>query len=119
MAGLGSLSGMARPFLPPLRGRQTFPAPPGRIRLLLAAATLASGCATVKPAAAPAPPAPAAAALRPPERPLETFDAVWTTIDTRHFDATHNGIDWSAVREEFRPQVEACATEAEFLNAYF
>ena len=81
------------------------------------AATIAAtigGCAAVKPSASPEPPPGTAAASRPPEKPLETFDAVWTTIDTRHFDASHNGVDWGAVRAEFRPQVEACATEAEF-----
>jgi len=73
-----------------------------------------SACVTVKPSASPEPAPPPAAALRPPERPLETFDAVWSTIDAKHFDTAHNGVDWKAVREEFRPQVERCATEAEF-----
>jgi carboxyl-terminal processing protease len=109
---------MPRPFLPLLACACTVPGrpvPAAWLRgLLVAAVTVAGGCATVKPAATPAPPGPSAASLRPPERALETFDAVWATIDAKHFDSTHNGVDWKAVREEFRPQVERCATEAEF-----
>jgi carboxyl-terminal processing protease len=41
---------------------------------------------------------------------LASFDMVWETIRDRHFDPTYNGVDWNAVRETYRPRVEAAAT---------
>lgn len=38
---------------------------------------------------------------------LDSFEYVWKTIYERHFDPTFGGMDWKAVHEEFRPQVEA------------
>lgn len=35
---------------------------------------------------------------------LTTFDVVWSTVATRHFDPEHGGVDWDAVRDELRPQ---------------
>lgn len=43
---------------------------------------------------------------------VEAFDQVWTTVRDRHFDPTLNGVDWEAVREEFRPKVETAASLA-------
>lgn len=68
------------------------------------------------------PPARAAPAMSAQERALavEAFDQVWTTVRDRHFDPTFNGVDWEAVRAEFRPKVEAAAslTEARgYMNA--
>jgi carboxyl-terminal processing protease len=37
---------------------------------------------------------------------VETFDRAWAIINTTHFDAEFNGIDWVAVRDELRPKVE-------------
>lgn len=61
----------------------------------------------------PAPPAAAPATLGPPPQAVETFDVVWTTIDEHHFDKSHNGVDWIAVREEFRPKVATVRTDEE------
>jgi len=74
------------------------------------------GCSPhLKPAASPEPDATRlSASTRPPVRAEETFDAVWETIATKHWDPAHNGADWTAARAEFRPQVAGCATEAEF-----
>ncbi|MEC8320525.1 MAG: S41 family peptidase [Planctomycetota bacterium] len=41
----------------------------------------------------------------PPPKAYETFDMVWELVDTRHFDPDHNGVDWVAVRQEYRPLV--------------
>ena len=49
----------------------------------------------------------------PPPKAYETFDVVWETIETRHFDPEHNGVDWDAVRLEYRPLVEDTRSEAE------
>lgn len=42
---------------------------------------------------------------------LETFDAAWQLINDTHFDPDHNGVDWLAVRDEFRPKAETATTE--------
>ena len=34
---------------------------------------------------------------------LAVFDDVWETIQTRYYDRSHNGIDWQAKRDLFRP----------------
>lgn len=34
---------------------------------------------------------------------LAVFDDVWETIQARYYDPTHNGIDWQAQRNAFRP----------------
>ena len=49
----------------------------------------------------------------PPQTAYVTFDAVWETVDQRHFDPEHNGVDWVAVREEFRPRIEETRNEEE------
>lgn len=38
-----------------------------------------------------------------PEGRLAVFDDVWETIQERYYDRTHNGIDWQARRDAFRP----------------
>ena len=37
---------------------------------------------------------------------VESFDQVWTTIRDTHWDPGLGGLDWDAVRDELRPQVE-------------
>ena len=37
---------------------------------------------------------------------LESFDYVWTTIGDKHWEEQPGGLDWNAVRDEFRPRVE-------------
>lgn len=49
----------------------------------------------------------------PPARAYETFDTVWSLVDTRHFDPEHNGVDWQAVRETYRPRVSEVRSDAE------
>lgn len=44
---------------------------------------------------------------------LETFDATWTIVRDTHFDKTFNGVDWDAVKTEFRPKAAAATTTAE------
>jgi len=80
-------------------------------RILRAFASLTAAALT---ACSTAPKSSADARARvPPALAYETFDAVWTTIDTQHFDPTHNGVDWVAVREEFRPQLDSVRTDDE------
>ncbi len=37
---------------------------------------------------------------------LESFDVVWTTIRDRHWETKPGGLNWNAIREEYRPRVE-------------
>lgn len=50
---------------------------------------------------------------RPNSPSLETFDFVWKTIEESYHDPAFNGLDWAALREEYRPQ----AAEANDANA--
>ncbi len=91
--------------------------------LLAAALTACATPRSAQTAAAAAIPASASIAstaptpVEPvPQAPLAaaaTFDAAWTTIRDQHFDATLNGVDWIAVREELRDRaVQAESEEA-------
>ena len=42
-----------------------------------------------------------------------TFDEVWSTVDTMHFDPNHNGVDWEAMRLEYRPRIEDTRSDAD------
>ncbi len=55
--------------------------------------------------------APVAVTPAPSVRSVETFDAVWETVRTQHFDKTLNGVDWDAVRVELRPHAQAALTQ--------
>jgi carboxyl-terminal processing protease len=44
------------------------------------------------------------------EAGLATFDAVWSTINRKHFDPDFNGVDWKALKKEMRPRAEAADT---------
>ena len=44
---------------------------------------------------------------------LETFDAAWTIVRDTHFDKTFNGVDWEAMKAEYRPKAAAATTTAE------
>lgn len=47
------------------------------------------------------------------EMALADFDRVWELVRDTHFDTTYNGVDWEAVRVEFRPKAEAALTRNE------
>ena len=42
----------------------------------------------------------------------ETFEIVWKTVDEAYFDATFGGVDWAAVGEKYRAQLEAAEDKA-------
>src|SRR5713101_2749324 len=54
------------------------------------------------------------ATLTPQQRQknLESFDYVWRTIRDKHYDPKLGGLDWQAVHDELRPQVEQADTPA-------
>ena len=41
---------------------------------------------------------------------LASFDLTWQTIDESYYDPTFGGIDWKAVRDQLRPDVERAAS---------
>lgn len=43
---------------------------------------------------------------------MESFEACWGLVNENHFDPTHNGVDWAAVRVEFAPRAAAVTTRA-------
>lgn len=47
------------------------------------------------------------------EANLESFDFVWSTIHTQHYDTTFGGLDWYAVRDELRPEMEKASSMGE------
>jgi carboxyl-terminal processing protease len=55
----------------------------------------------------------ASASLSPKER-QEVFEQVWETVEEKYYDPSFNGVDWRAVRERYRPLVEAALTEEQF-----
>lgn len=80
-------------------------------RLLLSCLLLApclSSCQRTRDAAPPA-----AHALTAEER-RQLFDQIWQTINDEFYDASFNGVDWRAVRERYRPRVEAAKDDFEF-----
>jgi len=53
-------------------------------------------------------------ALSDPKILHKTFEAVWTTINDRYYDPTFGGVDWTAVRKRYEPQVDTVKTDDEF-----
>src|SRR6185295_4394729 len=71
----------------------------------LAVALLAGGCVT-------APPAPVV--LSAGERAAyneKVFDRAWDLVNRKFFDAKFRGVDWSAMRERYRPEAEKAADD--------
>src|SRR6266487_2493870 len=52
----------------------------------------------------------AAAALPAQSIHLASFDKVWTTIRDTHWQKAPGGLDWDAIRSEYRPRVERATT---------
>lgn len=44
---------------------------------------------------------------------LASFEKVWKTVQEQHWDPELGGVDWEAVRDELRPQVEEANTMGE------
>jgi carboxyl-terminal processing protease len=38
---------------------------------------------------------------------VASFDLVWTTVRDKHFDPELGGLDWDAIGEKYRPQIDA------------
>lgn len=44
----------------------------------------------------------------------EVFEEVWKTINEKYYDPSFNGVDWTAVRERYRPRVDSLSGDEEF-----
>lgn len=77
----------------------------------IVSAGLVTGCAGKEAVAA----APSAAPAYPYDREasLQSFEVVWNTVNDKHWDPKHGGVDWDAVHAEFRPKIEAATSKAE------
>ena len=42
-----------------------------------------------------------------------SFEEVWTTVRDRHYDPTLGGLDWQKTYDQFKPRVDAAASEDE------
>ncbi|HEY0098533.1 MAG TPA: S41 family peptidase [Pyrinomonadaceae bacterium] len=51
--------------------------------------------------------------LTPAER-AEIFEIVWRTVNETYYDPAFHGVDWQAVRERYRPRMEAAPNDQEF-----
>ncbi len=43
-----------------------------------------------------------------------TFEIVWRTVNEKHFDPNHNGVDWARIHEQYAPRVRAVKDDQEF-----
>jgi carboxyl-terminal processing protease len=87
-----------------------------RLLLGIAAALALTAPGGMALARAEGPAATAAAAPTPDARRARTnarvFDAVWNRVRTAYFDPTFHGLDWNAIREQYRPGALAAVDEA-------
>jgi len=44
---------------------------------------------------------------------LDSFEKVWTTIRDKHWQVKPGGLDWLAIRDEYRPRVKSAASHDE------
>ena len=44
---------------------------------------------------------------------LATFDSVWRLISETHYDTNYGGVDWNAIRDEFRPKAANAKSDRE------
>ena len=51
-----------------------------------------------------------------PQKNLKVFDAMWNTVNQKYFDVKFNGIDWGAVREQYRPLAEKAESREALLR---
>lgn len=47
---------------------------------------------------------------------IEVFNEVWNAINEKYYDASFNGVNWAAVRDRYRPLIEAVDGDDEFYN---
>lgn len=82
----------------------------GLVSLLLAGATIGGTPALASRSATTSP---SVASLTTKDR-VEVFDDVWEIVNEKYYDPAFNGVNWRAVRERYRPQVDRVDGDEEF-----
>ena len=41
------------------------------------------------------------------------MSGTWSLIDRYFYDSEHNGVDWKAIHDKYRPEVDDCDSPAE------
>jgi hypothetical protein len=44
----------------------------------------------------------------------KTFETVWKTINDKYFDPSFGGVDWTAVKKQYEPQLAGVQSDLEF-----
>jgi carboxyl-terminal processing protease len=78
--------------------------------LVILGIVLSLGSASQAQTPAPQSPPPPAAEIRPESR-LTVFDEVWQSVRDYFYDPTLRHLDWTAIRDKYRPLVAAAADE--------
>src|SRR4051812_11864784 len=47
----------------------------------------------------------------------EIFSETWATINEKYYDPSFNGVNWRAVRDQYRPVVETARSDEDFYTA--
>lgn len=45
---------------------------------------------------------------------IDVFDDIWEIVNQKYYDSTFNGVNWRAVRERYRPQVDRVDSDEDF-----
>jgi len=92
------------------RSASAAPSPaPQRLLPLPSPAPASPVPAAVTPTPVVPQPTPTLAALDSTKR-AELFDRVWSAVDSHYIDADKGGVDWKAIKAEYRPQALAAAS---------
>jgi carboxyl-terminal processing protease len=49
-----------------------------------------------------------------PENRVKTFDQVWRIINEKYYDENFGGVDWTKVKTDYRPKIDAAKNDDEF-----
>ena len=47
---------------------------------------------------------------------LEVFDKVWNLVNDRYYDPNLNGVDWSGLRQRYKPRISEAKSDLEFYD---
>ena len=79
------------------------------IAVLLASATIGEPAVLARRGTV----SPSIALLTPKDR-ADVFDDVWEIVNQKYYDSAFNGVNWRAVRERYRPQVDRVDSDEDF-----
>jgi len=47
-------------------------------------------------------------------RNMQSFETAWQTVNETHYDPAFGGVDWDAVHDRYKPQIDSANDDAEF-----